>query len=57
LDIKELVVRAPDPKSLHIAFKLAGITTDQDGVQMNAAIAKYVWDYTHNIMVEGTDSF
>jgi hypothetical protein len=57
LDVKELVARAPDPKALHIAFKLAGITTDQDGVQMNAAIAKYVWNYTHNIMVEGSDSF
>jgi hypothetical protein len=50
LDVKELVARAPDPKALHIA-------TDQDGVQMNAAIAKYVWNYTHNIMVEGSDSF
>jgi hypothetical protein len=57
MDMKELVVRAPDPKALHIAFKLAGITTDQDGVQMTAEIAKYVWNYTHNIMVEGYESF
>ena len=57
MDMKELVVRAPDPKSLHIAFKLAGLTTDQDGVKMNADIAKYVWNYTHNIMVEGYESF
>lgn len=57
MDMKELVVRAPDPKSLHIAFKLAGLTTDQDGVKMNADIAKYVWNYTHNVMVEGYESF
>lgn len=57
LDVKELVARAPDAKSLHIAFKLAGITADHDGAQMNADIAKYVWNYTHNIMLEGYDSF
>ena len=56
MDIKELVVRAPDPKSLHIAFKLAGIKTVQDEIEMTADLAKYVWNYTHNIMLEGSDS-
>jgi len=57
MDAKELVVRAPDPRALHIAFKLAGLKTDQDGVEMTADIAKYVWNYAHNIMLEGRDAF
>ena len=53
--VKELVVRAPDPKSLHIAFTLSGITTDDGGVRLTKDIAKYVWNYTHNMRLDSSD--
>jgi hypothetical protein len=55
LDVKELVVRAPDPKALLIAFTMAGITTDDGGVRLTKDIAKYVWNYTHNIRLDSSD--
>lgn len=55
LDVKELVVRAPDPKALHIAFTLSGITTDEGGVKLTKDISKYVWNYTHNIRLDSSD--
>lgn len=47
--VLELVTRAPDWRSMLTAFKLSGITLSKTRHKINQTIAKYLWNWAHNV--------
>lgn len=54
LGLRELIVRAPDPRSLFIAMKLAGYHYARN-YKLRIGIVRYLWGWCHNVQVDTTE--
>jgi len=51
-----LIVRAPEPRSLFIAMKLAGYVNAHK-YSVTREIARYLWHWGHNVKMLDSDTY
>jgi hypothetical protein len=55
-NLRELIVRAPEPRSLFIAMKLAGYVNAHK-YSVTREIARYLWHWGHNVKMLDSDTY